>query len=86
MIGCIFLVVFGIVGYVMRLLKLPIITFVIAFVLGRMWELPLIQMVQLSNGEIKRMASHPVAVVFFLAGIGLIAVVTYKQRKEKASA
>lgn len=81
MFGCIFLVVFGIVGYLMRLLRIPVITFVISFVLGRMWELPLIQMMELSGGKIKDLLSHPVAVVFALAGIAMIAVVTYQQRK-----
>lgn len=83
MVGCILLVVFGIVGYVMRLLKIPVITFVIAFVLGRMWELPLIQMMELSHGKISRMITHPVADVFLLAGIGLLVYVTLKQKKEK---
>lgn len=83
MFGCIFLVVFGIVGYLMRLLRVPVVTFVIAFVLGRMWELPLIQMMELSGGKISDMISHPIAVVFALAGVGLIAVVTYNQRKEQ---
>lgn len=81
MFGCISLVVFGIVGYLMRLLKIPVITFVIAFVLGRMWELPLIQMMELSGGQIADMLSHPVAVVFTLAGIAMVVIVTYKQRK-----
>lgn len=80
MFGCIFLVVFGIVGYVMRLLKIPVITFVIAFVLGRMWELPLIQMMELSGGHLIDIVSHPVAVVFALAGVAMIVIVTYKQR------
>jgi putative tricarboxylic transport membrane protein len=86
MIGCIVMVIFGIAGYVMRLLRIPIITFVIAFVLWRMWELPLIQMMELSGGSIRQMINHPVAVVFFLAGIALIVIVAKKQREEKAVA
>lgn len=86
MVGCVVMVIFGIFGYVMRLLRIPVITFVIAFVLGRMWELPLIQMMELSGGSIKEMVRHPVAVVFFLAGIVLIVMVTRQQRKEKRAA
>ena len=40
-------------------------------------------MMELSQGSIKAMVSHPVAVVFFLAGIALVVIVTRKQRKEK---
>ena len=83
MFGCIFLVIFGIAGYVMRLLKIPVITFVIAFVLGQMWELPLIQMMELSHGRIREMVSHPIAVFFVLAGVTMIVFVTYRQRKSK---
>ncbi len=81
MFGCIVLVIFGIIGYLMRLLRIPVITFVIAFVLGRMWELPLIQMMELSNGRISDMVSHPVAVIFFLSGIAMIVIVEIKRRK-----
>ncbi len=83
MYGCILLVVFGIVGFFMRQLKIPVITFVIAFVLGIMWELPLIQMMELSQGNILEIVSHPIADVFTLAGILLIAVVFYKQKKQR---
>lgn len=86
MVGCIIMVIFGIIGFFMRLLKIQVITFVIAFVLGRMWEMPLIQMMQLSQGKITEIIKHPVAVLFFLGGIGLILVVFMKQRKEKTPA
>ena len=86
MIGCIIMVIFGIIGFVMRLLKIQVITFVIAFVLGRMWEMPLIQTMLLSQGKISEIVMHPVADVFFLAGVGLILVVSMKQGKENMSA
>jgi putative tricarboxylic transport membrane protein len=83
MTGCIVLVIFGILGYLMRLLKIPVITFVIAFVLGQMWELPLIQMMLLSDGQIIEMIQHPVAVIFVLTGLAMVITVTLKRRQEK---
>ncbi len=83
MVGCVLMVVFGIIGFFMRLLKIPVITFVIAFVLGKMWELPLTQMMLLTDGELVKMIQHPVAVVFSLSGLLLLSFVTWKRKSEK---
>ena len=81
--GCALLVLFGFVGYLMRLWKIPVIVFVIAFVLGKMWELPLTQMIIVTEGEVSEILSRPVAVIFTLAGIALLLVVALKRQKSQ---
>lgn len=68
-IGLIMLAVFGVVGYVMRILGLPIIIFIIAFILGRMWEIPLSQALILTEGKLLNLLNYPIAAAFFSLGI-----------------
>ena len=56
----------------MRALEIPVVTFIIAFVLGRLWELPLTQAVILTGQDPLQLANYPVALLIVALGIGLV--------------
>ena len=85
-VGLVVLGVFGVVGYVLRVLKFPIIIFIIAFVLGRILESPLTQTIILIDHQILGLLDYPIAIAFMLAGIGLLLYVLITQAREARSA
>tara|TARA_B100000809_G_scaffold209778_1_gene212851 strand:- start:384 stop:1094 length:711 start_codon:yes stop_codon:yes gene_type:complete len=72
MVGITLLVVFGIVGYGLRVLRMPIVIFIIAFVLGRLWEFPLNQAVILTDSDPFQLIDYPIALIFIALGIALV--------------
>ncbi len=63
---------FGVLGYLMRRFGIPFLPLLIAFVVGRMFELPLIQAIITTRGDPWVVLHHPVALGFFTAGLGVI--------------
>jgi len=82
-IGLVLLGFFGAFGYLLRILNFPVVIFIIAFVLGRIWELPLTQALILTRGDPLRLLNFPVAVAFILAGLGLVIFVVIKSVRER---
>ena len=80
-VGLVLLSVFGALGYLLRVMKFPVVIFIISFVLGRIWELPLTQAVILTHAEPLRLLDYPFAVGFLLAGVGLLLYVVFVSRK-----
>lgn len=66
MYSLIVMLVFGVVGYLMRRLGFSFVPFIIGFVLGPMFELPLRQTVNLASGDIGYLLDHPVALFLLL--------------------
>lgn len=73
---------FGIVGYLMRKLNFPFLAFIIAFVLARMFELPLRQTLILSDGEPAFLLKHPIAIAFIFLGLFVIWRFGVRRKKE----
>lgn len=82
-VGLILLGVFGVFGYVLRVMKFSVVIFIIAFVLGRIWEFPLTQAMILTRGDPLRLLNYPVALAFILAGLGLIGLVLVLTRMDR---
>lgn len=84
-VGLFLLGVFGALGYLMRVMNFSVVVFIIAFVLGQIWEHSLTQAVILTRGEVTRLIDYPIALGFILAGLGLVIfVVTRNLRKSRA--
>lgn len=83
-IGLILLGVFGVFGYLLRVMRFSVVIFIIAFVLGRIWEFPLTQAMILTRGDPVGLLGYPVALGFIVAGLGLVAFVVIRSRKDRA--
>lgn len=82
-VGLVLLGVFGAFGYFLRVMNFSVVIFIIAFVLGRIWEFPLTQAMILTRGDPVRLLNYPVAVAFILAGLGLIGIVLVRARLDR---
>jgi len=78
------MLIFSVVGYMMRKLAFPVLAFIIAFVLGRVFELPLRQTLILSDGEPAFLLDHPIALAFVV--LGLIVIWRFGFAKKKSVA
>ncbi len=65
-------IIFGILGYIMKKIDLSFITFLIGFILGPMIELKLRQSLLLMKGDWSQLVNHPVAILFVI-GAGVAA-------------
>lgn len=81
--GLVLLAAFGVFGYVLRATGVPVVTFIIAFVLGRLWELPLTQAVILTRGDPLRLVDFPVASITVGLGIALVLYTTFGRRRHR---
>lgn len=88
-VGLVLLGAFGAFGYLLRAMKFSVVIFIIAFVLGRIWEFPLTQAMILTRGDPVRLLNYPVAVAFIVIGLGMVALVVvrarFDRRKENAA-
>lgn len=85
-VGLVLLGVFGAVGYLLRAMNFSVVIFIIAFVLGRIWEFPLTQAMILTRSDPVRLLNYPVAVGFIAAGLGLVAFVVFRAQRDKRHA
>ena len=81
--GLVLLAAFGVFGYVLRATGVPVVTFIIAFVLGRLWELPLTQAVILTRGDPLRLVDFPVALIVAGLGVALVLYTTFGHRRRR---
>ena len=79
------MIAFGVIGYLMRKLHFPILAFIIAFVLARIFELPLRQALILTDGDPVKLIDHPVAIVFILLGFFIIWRFGIRPKKAKTN-
>ena len=82
-IGLVLLGVFGAFGYLLRIMQFSVVIFIIAFVLGRIWEFPLTQAMILTRGDPIRLLQFPVALGFIIAGLALVAAVIWCSNRPK---
>lgn len=60
------MMIFGLIGYLMRRFDFPIVAFIIGFILGPMLEHALSQTVVLTGGSVAGLTDYPVALVLYL--------------------
>lgn len=80
--------VFGVLGYVMRALRMEPALLVIGLVLGQMMEPRLRQAMSLSDNDVVgALAASPLSVVFLLAAVGIVVldVVNGRRRRQRAA-
>jgi putative tricarboxylic transport membrane protein len=79
----IIMVIFGILGYLMRKLKYEAAPFIFAFVLGSFLETALRQSLLMSEGSFGIFFTRPISAVLMIIGIGLFTVQLLPQFKRK---
>jgi putative tricarboxylic transport membrane protein len=77
-------IAFGVVGYVMRRLNLPIAPLVLGFLLGPLLEQSLRQSLSLSAGNLFFVQDKPIALVLTIAAALVLAGTLYFKRRSKA--
>lgn len=80
-VGLFMLCAFGAIGYLLRVMNFSVVIFIIAFVLGRIWEFPLTQAIILTDGDPANLANHPIAAGFVAAGVALVLFALARPRK-----
>jgi len=85
-VGLFLLGLFGAIGYLLRVMNFSVVIFIIAFVLGRIWEFPLTQAMIITRGDPMRLLNYPVALGFIAVGIGLVVYVVVARRREEQKA
>ena len=80
------MVFFGVLGYLMRKLGFPIAPFVLAFVLGPMFETTLRQSLQQSQGDATIFVTRPISAVILLLTVLVLVQVIRHQLREGAAA
>ncbi|MGE3644631.1 MAG: tripartite tricarboxylate transporter permease [Beijerinckiaceae bacterium] len=69
MFGVSIMLLFGALGYFMRIFGFSIVAFIIAFVLGRQFELSLAQALIIINGDYRVLIHHPVAIALIVLSV-----------------
>ena len=72
MFGVVVLLVFGLLGYVLKKLDFPIAPLILAMVIGPLMEQNLVRSLEMSLGDLSFLLTRPIAVFFFVAAIGSI--------------
>lgn len=84
-IGLVLLGVFGVFGYLLRVLGFSVVVFIIAFILGRIWEFPLTQAIILTEWQLGQLLDYPLAVAFIAAGLGMVLLVILRAKQQQKS-
>jgi putative tricarboxylic transport membrane protein len=74
---------FGVVGFVMRRLQLPIAPLILGFLLGPMLEQSLRQALALSGGKIWLIAERPIAISLIIAAAMVVVLTTWLKRRSR---
>ncbi|CDQ19132.1 tripartite tricarboxylate transporter permease [Halobacillus karajensis] len=79
------LLIFGVLGYLMRLFSFPAAPFILAFILGGMMEQSLRQSLTSAGGDMMILISDPVSIGLYIVSILSFIVPIIRNRKEKQS-
>ena len=69
LLGVALMIGFAGVGYLMRIFGFSVVPFIIAFVLGRQYELKMAQALIIADNKPMELLNHPVALMFLLAAV-----------------
>jgi putative tricarboxylic transport membrane protein len=76
------MIIFGLVGYLMRKFKVPVAPMIIAFLLAYKFETALRQALVMGNGPMVFL-QHPICVAFIIMALGTIAFTAYRNSVNK---
>ncbi len=76
------MIVFGLVGYMMRTFKVPVAPMIIAFLLAYKFETALRQSLVMGDGPLVFL-QHPICLAFIIMALGTIAFTSYKNASNK---
>lgn len=80
------LLIFGVVGYIMKLLSFPPAPFILAFILGGMMEQSLRKALTISNGNLMIFAERPISLVILIVVVlSFVGPLIFKLRKKEAT-
>ena len=68
------LIIFGVIGYAMRLLSFPAAPFILAFILGGMMEQSFRQALTISNGSLLTFVERPISAVLLVVALASLFV------------
>lgn len=77
------IVLFGVLGYLMNKVKLPVAPFILSFILCDLLETNLRRGLMLTHNNFWAFFTHPIAAVFMIAAILFVAWTVYKQIKDR---
>lgn len=76
-------VAFALLGFVMRKLHYPFVTFIIGFVLTPMLELSVSQAVIITDGKLSALLDHPVAVILLALTVFVVARLAFRKPRSR---
>jgi putative tricarboxylic transport membrane protein len=80
------MLVFGVIGYVMKKIDIPMAPIVLTYVLGAMMEKALLQSVKMNNGSLIGLVQSPISLtILILAAIVLVSSVVAEIKNKKAA-
>ncbi|MGD9803828.1 MAG: tripartite tricarboxylate transporter permease [Hyphomicrobiaceae bacterium] len=77
-------IAFGVIGFVMRRLAMPLTPLVLGFLLGPLFEQSLRQSVSMSGGSLLHLVNRPIAIAFLGAAVMVLIVVAVMKRRSAA--
>jgi putative tricarboxylic transport membrane protein len=77
-------IVFGLAGFMMRKLSMPMAPLVLGFLLGPLFEQSLRQSISLSGGNLLLILTRPIALGFLIATVLALALVTYLKMRSRS--
>lgn len=77
------IVLFGVLGYLMNKLKLPVAPFILSFILCDLLETNLRRGLMLTQNDFFAFFTHPIAAAFMVAAVLFVVWTVYKQMKDR---
>ncbi len=78
-------ILFGIIGFLFRKWKFPVIPMMLGLVLGNMLEQNFRRAIIMCKGQYSMFFTRPISLAFFLLTVGSIGLAVYKNQKNKAA-
>ena len=80
------MLVFGVVGYIMKKIDIPMAPIVLTYVLGAMMEKALLQSVKMNNGSLVGLLESPISVTMLILTVVVLAGSIVAEIKNKKGA
>jgi len=77
-------IAFGVIGFVMRRLAMPLTPLVLGFLLGPLFEQSLRQSMSMSGGSFLHLVNRPIAIAFLGAAVIVLVIVAVMKRRSAA--
>jgi putative tricarboxylic transport membrane protein len=80
------LLIFGIIGFLMRIFSFPAAPFILAFILGGMMEQALRQTLTISDGSLAILLDRPIGLTLMIIAVLVMVVPLFRRKKKSGSA